>query len=232
MPLKHEHQAHTQKLKVFDLKKLLILTLPLGFVEMIASFNVNTPKYFIESEIGIAQLCVFSSLAYFMVAGGTAVYAIGQAAMPRLAKHFADKNRYEFFKLFTGLSYFCVLVGLIGIIIAVFGGEYLLDILYGPEYSAYNNTFIAIMIASALNYMATIMWFGIASTWKFIQQIYIFGCSLIVNLIACYFLVPSFGIIGGAIAFSAAELTRIFISSIILFGIFKQGFHHIEYSTK
>ena len=60
------------------LKKLVWLSLPLGFVMMLISLNSNIPRYFIEKYLGERELGLFAALAYLMVAGGMVVSALGE----------------------------------------------------------------------------------------------------------------------------------------------------------
>jgi len=120
-----------------------------------------------------------------------------------------------------------LLLGLSGITVAIFFGEPLLTFIYRKEYAAHNDTFVVIMIVSALNYIATLLWVGITSAQKFRIQIVLFGGALCVNLLACSFLVPAYGMLGGALAFGLAELFRgavgLMVTSMILKRDFPEG---------
>ena len=61
-------------------RKLVLLALPLGFVTMLLSLNGNLPRYLLEHYGGPAQLGMFASMAYLLVALSTVVNALGQSA--------------------------------------------------------------------------------------------------------------------------------------------------------
>lgn len=203
---------------------LAYMALPLGFVEMIASFNINAPRYFIESNIGIEQLGIFSAMAYIMVAGGTIIYAIGNTIMPRLAHFYFENNQFKFKSLLYQSAIISLIIGLCGVLIALFGGEAILTILYKEEYAAHNNVFITLMIAAIFNYLGTILWFGIASARQFRIQLFLFGATLVLNVLFCGILTPSYGILGAATAFALAEAFRALFSFLILRHLIRSTF--------
>src|SRR5215203_2877989 len=61
------------------LAKLAWLALPLGLVMALISLNMNIPRYFVEGYLGEHELGIFAAIAYIMVAGQTAVTALGQS---------------------------------------------------------------------------------------------------------------------------------------------------------
>jgi hypothetical protein len=73
-------------------RKLALLSLPLGFVMMLISLNVNIPRYLLEHSSGPAELGIFASLAYLLVAVSLIVNALGQSATVRLSSMFAGRD--------------------------------------------------------------------------------------------------------------------------------------------
>src|SRR5439155_274249 len=66
------------------------LGLPVLIAAALVSVTTNIPRYFIEHLLGIGQLGTFAAIAYPMAVGITVINAIGQSAMPRLARQYAD----------------------------------------------------------------------------------------------------------------------------------------------
>ncbi len=217
----HEEGFSSSALKMdaTKMRTLILLALPLGFVEMLASFNINTPRYFVEMMVGINDLGVFSAMAYVIVVGGTAVYAIGQSTTPRLAKYYAENNLLEFKKILFKMLGVSLALGLCGIFISFFAGELLLSLIYTQEYANHNDVFVVLMVAATFNYLATVFWFGIISARYFRVQVGLFGGTLFVNILMCVFLVPSAGMMGAATAFALAELFRALFGAFILWRV-------------
>jgi O-antigen/teichoic acid export membrane protein len=196
--------------------RLALLTLPLGLVELLASLTINSPRYFIEWQGGAEALGIFSAMAYVMVAGGTIVHALGQAASPRLATYFAQDSFRSFEKMGRQLLLAGGVTGLVGIGMAIFAGPPILTLLYRAEYAQHQNVFILLMVAAAANYMATLLWFMLMATRQFKIQIALFGSSFLITIFLCAFFVPKMGMAGAALSFALAEGFRAVASYLVL----------------
>src|SRR5438874_3653174 len=104
-------------LNATSLFQLALLALPVGIAMAFVSFNANIPRYFIEHHLGTAQLGIFAAMAYPMVAGATIVGAMGQSAMPRLARYYAADNRLAFSSLLTKVLWIGLAVGASGVLV-------------------------------------------------------------------------------------------------------------------
>jgi O-antigen/teichoic acid export membrane protein len=82
---------------------LTLLALPVGIVMALISFNTNIPRYFIEHHLGTWDLGIFAAVACPLVAGTTVVNALGQSAVPRLARYYADGDYRAFSSLIRKL---------------------------------------------------------------------------------------------------------------------------------
>jgi O-antigen/teichoic acid export membrane protein len=186
----------------FDTKtltKLFWLALPLGFVTMLISFNLNIPRYFIEGYIGTYQLGIFAAIAAFQKAAPTVVQALGRSAAPRLAKYYAAKNFFAYRKLASKLTGIGVLLGSLGVLVAFVAGRQILTIFYGPEY-AMPELFTLLMIAAGFDYIATMLLFVITSARYFRIQLPLHILTTSALAIACFILIPSYGLAGAATA--------------------------------
>ena len=66
-------------------RKLFLLSVPLGLVMTLLSLNTNIPRYILERYSGTAELGILASLAYLMVALNLVVNALCQSATTRLS---------------------------------------------------------------------------------------------------------------------------------------------------
>jgi len=189
------------------LKRLFWLALPLGFVTMLISFNLNIPRYFIEGYLGSYQLGIFAAITAFQKAAPTAVQAMGRSAAPRLSKYFAANNVKAFRKLSIKLIGIGVLLGSAGVLVALVAGRQILTLFYGPEY-ALHGVFALVMLAAGIDYIATMLLFVITSARYFRVQLPLHILTTSTVALACFILVPSSGLIGAAIALIIADLVR------------------------
>ena len=189
------------------LTKLIGLTLPLGFVTMLISFNSNIPRYFIEGHLGAYQLGIFAAIASFQKVAPTVVQALGRSASPRLAKYYAANKAKAFRKLTFRLIGIGVLLGGAGVLVALVAGRYILTLFYGPEY-ALPWLFGWVMLGAGIDYVATMLLFVITSARYFRIQLPLQLLTTGAVALACFWLIPSLGLEGAALALIIGNLIR------------------------
>jgi O-antigen/teichoic acid export membrane protein len=187
--------------------KLAWLALPLGFVTMLISFNTNVPRYFIEVHLGSYQLGIFAAIATFQKVAPTVVQALGRSASPRLAKYYVTRNVRAFRRLMLRLVGMGGLLGGAGVIIALALGRPILTLLYGPEY-AMPGLFGLVMLAAGIDYIATMLLFVMTSARNFRAQLPLHLLTTGTIALTCFFLVPSIGLQGAALALIIGNLVR------------------------
>lgn len=194
------------------LAKLVLLALPLGFVMMLLSLNTNIPNYFIKHYLGERELGIYAAIAYLMVAGNIVVSALGESGSPRLAKYYAAGNAIAYRRLlfkFVGVG---VLLGGAGILVAVVAGKEILTLFYQPEYAEYADLFIWLMVAAAISYISSFLGQGMTAARYFRVQMPLFALVTSISAIACFWLIPSRGLQGAAMALIVAAIVRVSMS--------------------
>lgn len=181
------------------LARLSWLALPLGLVLMLISLNTNIPRYFIEHELGEYDLGIFAALAYLIVAGNMIIDALGQAAIPRLAKYYAAGKRSAFIKLLIKLTGFGAAIGAAAITAAALAGELLLTLLYDAEY-ARQDLLVWLMVAAAISYVASFLSRGVTAARYFRVQLPLFLCVTGSTVLLSFWLIPAMGLQGAAFA--------------------------------
>jgi O-antigen/teichoic acid export membrane protein len=207
---------------VIALRNLVGLSLPLGFVMMLISLNVNIPRYFIEHHLGERELGIFSALSYLMVAGNIVVGALGQSASPRLAKYYAAGNKKEFQNLFFKTIWIGILLGGLSILMAAIIGQEILTILYRPEYAVHMYLFILLMVAAGIGYIGSFMGYAMTAAQYFRVQMPLCLVTTGVSTIFCLWLIPIQGLIGAAIALIVSITVQVIFSIGIIFHVFQK----------
>lgn len=204
------------------LAKLVLLALPLGFVMMLLSLNTNIPNYFIKHYLGERELGIYAAIAYLMVAGNIVVSALGESGSPRLAKYYAAGNVIAYRRLlfkFVGVG---VLLGGTGILVAVVAGKEILTLFYQPEYAEYADLFVWLMVAAAISYISSFLGQGMTAARYFRVQMPLFALVTSISAIACFWLIPSRGLQGAAMALIVAVIVRVSLSlGVILHALHK-----------
>jgi O-antigen/teichoic acid export membrane protein len=180
-------------------RRLVTLSLPLGIVMLLISLNANIPRYFVEHYCGEAALGYFAAMAYVFVAGNTVMSAMGQSAMPRLARHF-DSNRPAFVRLLKNMLLLGAAVGAMGIGVALLFGPTFLRLVYRADYAQYSNVFTWLMVAAAVGYVGSMLGYGMTAARMFRPQVPLFVAATASTALSCWLLIPRLGLVGSAYA--------------------------------
>ncbi len=180
--------------------ELLRTSITLGVIAMLVSLLPNIPRYFIAGSLGERALGIFTATAFLVSAGNLIINALGQSAFVRLARHYAAGDVRGFNSLLLKLVGIAAVLGLGGIGVAVLFGRVLLTLLYRPEYAEHTDVLIAMMVAGAMTYAASLMGAAVTSARCFGRQIPLLMIAVASAAIASKVLIPSHGLVGAAYA--------------------------------
>jgi len=203
----------------WDVRKLIALawtSLPLGLVMILIALGVSIPRFFVEQYLGEHALGIFGAVAFFGLAGTTAVAALGRSATPRLAQYYAQGRRRAYCVLLLKLSAFGAAVGVLGVALALLIGRQLLTILYGLEYAEHTGVLVCTMVAAGITYVASFAGYGMTAARCFRVQTLLFALVAATTAGACLWLVPAMGLMGGALALCVAAVVQLLGSVFIL----------------
>ena len=186
------------------LGSLTWLALPFGVVMGLISLNANIPRYYIEHELGIAALGIFAAMAYPVIAGGLVVGAMGQSALPRLARYYAANDRAGFIHLLLKLQVLVLAPGIIGVLAIAFAGRPILTLLYRSEYANYVNAFLWLGIGAIISNAASLFGYAMTAARHFRSQLPVFVVVTLATAIGCAWLIPRYHMTGAAIALALA----------------------------
>jgi O-antigen/teichoic acid export membrane protein len=201
----------------FERTQLLSLArtaLPLGIVLMVGSYAANAPRYLLDHFGGDRELGLFSANANLMLIGLTLMTALGQAAAPRLARAFLDRNRGEAIRLLRTLLMVAFGLGLCGVVIAAVAGKFALALLYTEDYADRVDVLVVVMLAGMASNIASAFGVTVTASGEYRRQIVLQGLNLVVALAVAWALVPSYGALGAAWALCAASIV-----TAIVFGL-------------
>ena len=206
------------------LGKLVWLALPLGFVMMLISLNTNIPRYFIERYLGERELGIFAAMSYLMVVGQMVVSALAESASPRLAKYYAAGNSTAFGTLMLKLVGVGLMLGAGGVFVAVVAGGPILTLLYKPEYAERADLFLWLMVAAGILYVAAFLGYGITAARYFRVQMPLFVLVTGSSAIACFWLIPTMGLPGAAIALIVGAI----VQTVFSLGVIVYALHRLK----
>ncbi|MGL5924168.1 lipopolysaccharide biosynthesis protein [Chroococcidiopsis sp.] len=198
------------------LKQLIWLSLPLGVVMMLISLNGNMPRYFIERSLGDRELGIFAAISYLMVAGRMLVFSLGESASPRLAKYYAAGDGKAFRTLLIKLVGIAVLLGSAGVLVALIAGRQILTLLYQAEYAERADLFVWLMIVAGITYIASFLGYGMTAARYFRIQMPLFASVTAISALACFWLIPTRGLQGAAIALLIGSIVEVSTTTIVI----------------
>ena len=183
---------------------------------MLISLGTNIPRYFVEGYVGRAGLGIFVALTYPLVATTTVVIALGQSASPRMARAYAEGNRAGFADVLKKLVLVGVAMGAIGIAGALLLGRPALDLLYGPEYAAFADVFVWLMVGSAISDVGGFMGFAMTAAGLLRIQPILLVISCLVCAVLALVWVPDEGLMGAAWAYTVAQAVHLTLASVVV----------------
>ncbi len=199
-----------------EMRKILLSGAPLGLTMLMLMLSPNIPRYFLEYHNGVTELGIFSAMAYFIIVGNIPVMALGQSLLPILAKANADGDVKRFRSLVMRAVLGVFGIGICGIIAAIFLGEFVLDLVYGPEFAAQAHILPYIALAAALGYVGNILGYTISAVKIFKAQAPGFAIVMLVSLVASLLLIPSMGLYGAAYVLILNSVASILIPLALL----------------
>ncbi|NHC34193.1 oligosaccharide flippase family protein [Scytonema millei] len=199
------------------LRTLALFSLPLGFVMMLITLSTNIPRYFIEYYLGERELGIFAAISYLMVATAMVVNALGQSASPRLAKYYAAENGTAFRSLLLKLVGIGILLGGTGVLVASVAGRELITLMYRPEYAEQSELLVWLMVATAIADTASFLGYGMSAARYFNIQLPLFTLVTGTSAIACFWLIPAYGLLGAAIAAIISAIVQMGFSLGVIF---------------
>ena len=190
-------------------RKLALLSLPLGFVMMLISLNVNIPRYLLEHSGGPAELGIFASLAYLLVAVNLIVTALGQSAIVRLSSMFAGRNFIGFRRLMLRLITVGVAIMLLALILAALFGRMALTLLYRPEYGDHVGLFLIMVASAGVSAVGSFLGYGMTAARCLRAQVPLTAACALTSATVTALLLPHYGSIGAALGLLASSLVLV-----------------------
>ncbi|MCO6435691.1 MAG: oligosaccharide flippase family protein [Phycisphaerae bacterium] len=187
-------------------QRLTVVAFPLGIVMALITLQANIPRYFLQLFAGSAALGYFGAIVYPMMAGIMVTTALGQAASPRLAVHYLS-DRTAFLRLLVRMCALSAALGVLLILGVLVAGDWVLWLIYGPDYTAYHAEFLVVSIAMAVQLVGSCLGFGLTAARHFRSQAVLSALACLVTTIASLALIPDRGVMGAAWAVVATSLS-------------------------
>jgi O-antigen/teichoic acid export membrane protein len=211
--------------------ELFWISIPLGVISLLVALHPNIPRYFIESSLGARGLGIFAATAFLLSSGNLVVLALAQSACVPLAKSYGRRDSSNFKFILLKLLGISALLGVGGLLIAVFAGRQLLTLVYGPEYGDHADLLITIMAAGAIQYPAAMIGVAVTSARLFKPQIPLLAAVIAASYMASHWLIPSYGLVGAGWATVLTSLTLLAGEMVLLSWVLRTCREIVEVSA-
>lgn len=198
------------------LRALAITSLPLGLVSAITSVNSNIPRYAIERVLSVNELGIFASLAYPVTAATIVANSLGQSALARLSRLFAEGRIKDFKRLLLKLFTCGAAMGAVLVLVVFCWGSRLLTILYTPEYAKQGPLFVMLALTAGLNVIASFLVYALTAARQFRVQLPIGLLCMLTTFVCSTLFVPRLRLLGAVLALLCSTLVLITAAGIAL----------------
>jgi O-antigen/teichoic acid export membrane protein len=207
---------------VVPMRELFFTALPLGIGLVLISLATNVPRYFVAHHRGEEDVGIYSAIANLTLASMSVMMALCQVMAPRLSRAYASRDLRGYVRLVRHLTTIGLVLGLLGIVIAVVAGAPVLRLVYTSEFASAAPVFVIVMIAGLTNNLLCACGFIVNAAGLFRPQVPLQLFNLISLVIACALLVPETGILGAAWATVVASALNVIAGfGLVLHGVRK-----------
>jgi len=197
------------------MRTLVLQVLPLGIVALLASLQMNIPRYTLEHLQGLEALGYFTAVAALYSATARMANAVANSASANMAQGFVDGNRTAVIVLFAKIGALGLLLGAGGVIAVLILGRQILTILYTAEYAEYAHVLVLVMIAAAIRHMGSIWQLGLVAARRFRLHLMQHVCNIAVTAVASLLLIGTYGVSGAAYVLIMVALTNLMIVVVV-----------------
>ncbi len=212
----HHAKRHESMRPRFDraaLARLARLALPMGLAAGLLGLTGNLPAYVLELDYGLAEVGFFAAVLSILQASGVVNVALGNAAIPRLAK-LAVGDPAGFWRLLLRLLGLAGLLNGLGLALVLGVGELYLRLAYTPEYAVYFPQLVTAAIAAIVLGLANMLSQTLTALGRFRLQLGINAVALLGSLGLSLWLIPGQGITGAVWALLGLAVIRLVVYAI------------------
>ncbi|NVB37197.1 hypothetical protein G6O69_37450 [Pseudenhygromyxa sp. WMMC2535] len=178
-----------------QLRALARHALPMGLAAGLLGFTLNAPAYVLEGSHGLEVVGFFAAVLSIIQASGVFNMALGNAAIPRLARLSAEDAR-GFWALLAKLLAAVAALNGAGLLIVIVAGDLYLRYAYTPAYVAYHDQLILAAVAAVIVGLANMLSQTLTALSRFRAQLVINAVALAVSIAVAAWRIPARGLDG------------------------------------
>ena len=191
----HGESRTTSPTLFFDIIKK---SLPLGMSVFFSSYITNYPRIVMEEYCGLETLAFFGAYSYLVIGLFQINVPIQTFLRQRLSTAYHTDNKKKFMDLIRKTLFFYVFIGLVFLAVFLLVGVYIIHFLYQDSYVDSSDVIPIMIISQLMMSLSGLFAVAVLSFNIYTKQLFISGLVLLVVLVISLYLIPDYGIYGGA----------------------------------
>jgi O-antigen/teichoic acid export membrane protein len=184
-------------------------------IAALLTLNSNINRYVIAAYCGEAEVGYFGSISYGTVALSMIFAAMSDALLPKMVEYFQTRPLY-IWRLAAKAALVIVSLSLLGLLVSLFAGRFVLRVLFSAEHAAYVKVLWILMAGSAVVGVASVLGYAGTACRAFIPGVFAWAIVGCITFLGGIILVPRYGIVGAAIASIISNLAALIIATAIV----------------
>ena len=219
LPAARRHGPIAPKFEWPKLGSVTRIALPMGLAGGVLGLSANVPAYVLEAKASLAAVGFFAAVLSIQQASGVLNMALGNAAIPRLAKLAASEAR-AFWRLLARLLGLVALLNGVGVGLVYVFGELYLRLAFAPEYASYLPELVAMSLAALVVGLANMLSQTLTALSRFRLQLGLNLVALAFSLGCAWYLIGAHGLRGAIWSLVALAAFRfvLYVTSLGLVG--------------
>src|SRR5699024_6677542 len=214
-----------------NIRTIFIIVLPLAIVQVINSYNVLIPRYFIEHFVSVEILGVFAAISYMLTIVNLFMNAISQNIILDIKDSIKNYKYKEINRLIFLKAPAVSLILLIFMpTITYITGKKVIEIIYGSDYSNYYLILVIVSLSISFNLLSWIYDTTLMAFKRYKQQLHVSLLTLVVSVSVSFYFIYFWGVYGAAIAITIISFTQMSLKLLILNLAIKKEVRNFENS--
>lgn len=191
-------------------------TLPLGLGALVSNLTVQVPRYFVEWTCGREALGVFSALSYVIIVAILLFDAVAQTLLGRFAVLYANGDLRRIRGLIGHVALGTAIMGVAGVAATALIGTDALRLVYGEAFAAHAAVLTLLALALPIGLFSWLAQCVLTALKCFRQQALAQCAGLAAVALFSYLLIPSYGLMGAALAVIVSFLAPLGLAAVFL----------------
>lgn len=188
---------------------LLKKSAPLSGASFANNLQGSLPRLFLQWQLGLEQLGLFTAVGYFQRAGIAASNSVLHAIINRLAILNQNGNKQAAYRIIFGLAALFIVAGGFGVYLCVLFGDVILRLLFGESFVQAQLLLVIVSVSLVLRMISTLLQSLLISQQRFGAFFWAQIMTLIAAVPVSYYLIAWYGLLGAGYALVAAAIFRL-----------------------